>query len=186
VACGQRDDLGGQVVQHDVLDHDQAAHAVGHELRECLLQVSLASDRVDEDREPERPACSISLTSPREPGFVVFHRTLKREARGTVSFRSSSRFALSSGDSTDIPVTFPPGRDRLETNPALTASATAGKTIGIVCVARFCRESRGRASGHDDVDLEPHELGSKLRKPVRVILVFDGVAVAHCDGMRRA
>ena len=54
---------------------------------------------------------------------------------GTISFRSSSRFPLIAGERVDNPVTFPPGRARLVTNPWPTGSTAATMTMGIVLVA---------------------------------------------------
>ena len=50
------------------------------------------------------------------------------------SLSNSSLFKLSSGANWVNPVTFPPGRAKLVTNPAPTGSLTLAKTIGIVLV----------------------------------------------------
>ena len=55
-----------------------------------------------------------------------------RESLGAASFRSSNLFALSSGTIMLKPVTFPPGRARLATNPVATGSVLLAITIGIV------------------------------------------------------
>ena len=90
--------------------------------------------------------------------------------RGNASLSNSSRFALSSGVKKDDPVMLPPGRARLATSPAATASPTGAMTIGIVVVACLAARAPGTAVGHDDVDLEPHQLGRELGKPVVLAL----------------
>jgi hypothetical protein len=54
---------------------------------------------------------------------------------GRISCNSSSRFATSSTPIKVAPVTFPPGRPRLSTNPARTGSEAVVNTIGVVFVA---------------------------------------------------
>ena len=63
-------------------------------------------------------ASSVSLNDCALPGTVEVPRTATRESLGMISFRSSSRFPLSSGASVDKPVMFPPGRARLATTLA--------------------------------------------------------------------
>ena len=58
-----------------------------------------------------------------------------RDNCGTISRRSSNRFAVRSVARMDSPVMFPPGRARLSTNFNPTGSATKRKTMGIVVVA---------------------------------------------------
>jgi hypothetical protein len=60
-----------------------------------------------------------------------------RVSRPTASLRRASIFANRSGETAaDNPVTFPPGRARLATNPSLTGSALlATMTTGISRVA---------------------------------------------------
>ena len=109
--------------------------------------------------------------------------------RGNTSLSSSSRFALSSGLKNDNPVTFPPGRARLATRPAATASPTDAMTIGIVVVACLAARVPGVAVGHDDVDLETNQLSRQLGEPVILalrpaefdddVLAFDVAEVAQ-------
>ncbi len=80
-------------------------------------------------------ASSISLNACALPGLVEVPKTATRESLGTISFRSSSRFPLSSGARVDNPVMFPPGRARLATNPLPTGSGSCAMTMGIVEVA---------------------------------------------------
>jgi hypothetical protein len=54
---------------------------------------------------------------------------------GRISCNSSSRLATSSTPIKVAPVTFPPGRPRLRTNPARTGSEAVVNTIGVVFVA---------------------------------------------------
>ena len=75
------------------------------------------------------------LTSCALPGLVEVPKTATRESLGTISFRSSSCFPLSSGAKVDNPVMFPPGRARLATNPFPTGSGSCAMTMGIVEVA---------------------------------------------------
>ena len=77
---------------------------------------------------------------------------------GRASSRSSSRFAASSGLKNVNPVTFPPGRARLETIPDPKASPTTAQTIGIVVVARFGGQNSRRPMGDDHIYLEPYEV----------------------------
>ena len=59
-----------------------------------------------------------------------------RAALGTASFSSSSRLPAREFSATvETPVTFPPGRERLATNPLATGSVEMTMTIGIVAVA---------------------------------------------------
>ncbi len=75
------------------------------------------------------------LTLVRGSGLVEVPKTATRESLGTISFRSSSRFPLSSGARVDNPVIFPPGRARLATKPVPTGSLSCTMTMGIVEVA---------------------------------------------------
>src|SRR5437899_1234598 len=59
-----------------------------------------------------------------------------RAAFGTASVRISRRFALSSSDTSVMPVTLPPGRARLSIRPMPSALPTWASTIGIDEVAR--------------------------------------------------
>ena len=69
------------------------------------------------------------------PGLFGFTRRAIRVAPGRTSCSSSSRLATSSTPIKVAPVTFPPGRPRLDTKPALTGSEAVVNTIGIVFVA---------------------------------------------------
>ena len=97
--------------------------------------------------------CSDSRGPPRAP------------APGTVSLSSSSRFPLKPMHRSLVPVTFPPGRARLATRPSPTGSLAAAKTIGMVVVAAW-RPGRWRILGHDNVRLEPDQLGRERREPL--------------------
>ena len=70
-------------------------------------------------------------------GFAKFNRIPTSVRPGRVSLSSSSRFAASSGVKNVNPVTFPPGRARLDTIPDPKASPTTAMTIGIVVVAAW-------------------------------------------------
>ena len=56
-------------------------------------------------------------------GLAGLTRAAMRVARGTISRKSSSRFAVNSPLKKLIPVRFPPGRARLGTRPSLTGSS---------------------------------------------------------------
>jgi hypothetical protein len=80
-------------------------------------------------------AFCVSLSPRALPAQLEVPKTATRESLGRISFRTSSRFTLSSGCSVDNPVTFPPGRARLVTNPLSTGSLSDAMTMGIVAVA---------------------------------------------------
>src|SRR4030095_1082074 len=77
------------------------------------------------------------------------------------------------------PVTLPPGRARLSTKPASTGSSPPPIiTMGIVLVAFLAAWTITlRSCCHDDINLETHQLGRKLREPIGLplrISVLDG------------
>ena len=115
-------------------------------------------------------ASSISLNDCALPGSVEVPKTATRESLGTISFKSSSCFPLSSGASVDNPVMFPPGRARLATNPFPTGSAilrhdNGNRTRRFLGGTGCCRASRD-----DDVYLETHQFGRKAREPIELAL----------------
>ena len=78
-----------------------------------------------------------------------------------------------------MPVTLPPGRARLSTRPASTGSSPSahhndGNRLGRI----LGRPDRMVPSCyHDDINLETHQLGRKLREPIELplrISVLDG------------
>ena len=78
-----------------------------------------------------------------------------------------------------MPVTLPPGRARLSTKPATTGSDPPPIiTMGIVLVAFLAAWICSVPSCyHDDINLETHQLGRKLREPIVLplrISVLDG------------
>src|SRR5215831_6811427 len=81
-----------------------------------------------------------------------------RRLPGASSRKSSRRLAAKSGPWTERPVTLPPGRERLLTNPLPTGSTARAKTIGIVDVA--CRDRI--APGHNDIDVGINKLCRNL------------------------
>jgi hypothetical protein len=64
-------------------------------------------------------------------------RSPTRASLGTASLSISSLLVFSSGAKLENPVTLPPGRARLATNPAATGSPTFAITMGMVVVAFF-------------------------------------------------
>ncbi len=72
-----------------------------------------------------------------------FQTTAMREALGTDSLSSSSRFEINSMAWSVIPVIFSPGRARLAMGPVPTGSPAATMTMGTVEVARFAASAKG-------------------------------------------
>ena len=108
-------------------------------------------------------------------------RTATLFVRGNASLSSSSRFALTSWENHVSPVTFPPGRARLATNPVATGSATDGMTMGIVAVACLAATSPWCSLGHDDINLETNQLGRQFGESLVLSLSpteFDGEVLA--------
>jgi hypothetical protein len=68
-----------------------------------------------------------------------------RESRGTISLSSSTRFVARSTDMKLVPVTLPPGRERLLTISLSTGSRTAANTIGPVRVRSLAATAAGVA-----------------------------------------
>jgi Uncharacterized protein conserved in bacteria (DUF2213) len=81
-------------------------------------------------------AASVSFHSKNFDRLLEFHSTAIRDARGTISLRSSTRLLAISEASVLNPVMLPPGRLRLATKPLPTGSAATSMTIGILSVAR--------------------------------------------------
>src|SRR5215203_1477674 len=69
--------------------------------------------------------------------FSLLPSTVTCFTLGTASLRTSRRFWLNSNPYRVVPVTLPPGRERLWTIPLSTRSPAVATTIGIVFVARF-------------------------------------------------
>src|SRR6266446_8409672 len=159
-----------------------------------------ARDRSNSSRLRASTECNVTpkarapaWTSLREDfwsGFAGFQRKATRVMVGTASFRSSSRFAARSGPSTVKPVTFPPGRARLETRPLLTGSPALAMTMGDRRRRLLGRESRGRAPGHDDVHVEPNEVGREIREslilPLRASLLERNALSFHVAEIAKA
>src|SRR5262245_49022139 len=84
-------------------------------------------------------------------------------AVGTNSQRISSRLANTCSFKTEIPVTLPPGRFRLATNPRATGSKPVKKIMGIVVV----RPSRQRLAGRQIQRSRPHDAEQDRRPAPR-------------------
>ena len=69
------------------------------------------------------------------PGVVI--STAIVLPAGSNSRKSSSRFAVTTGEKLIAPVAFPPGRARLATRPYFTGSPPPVNMIGMVEVAAF-------------------------------------------------
>src|SRR5262249_9068837 len=90
-----------------------------------------------------RAAAFISLDGVSAFGLVGLMSSAMMVAIGTRSCSSASRFGPTSTPKLDTPVRLPPGRLRLATSPAWTASAATLKTIGIVEVAALASRTAG-------------------------------------------
>jgi hypothetical protein len=95
-----------------------------------------------------RAPAAVSLTVDSEVAALEgLTSTAARLAAGTISRRSSRRFAANSFAKLLIPVRLPPGWARLATRPSLTGSSPTLKTMGIVVVAaRWVSVRLGRFS----------------------------------------
>src|SRR5262245_23104675 len=105
-----------------------------------------------------RPAASTSRKVVVLAVLAGLTSTAIREALGSISRSSSSRFAVNSVLRRLTPVRLPPGRARLATRPCLTGSSDTPNTMGIVG-----RECCGEAAGCDDHrNLPANQLGRKV------------------------
>src|SRR5687767_1707578 len=91
----------------------------------------------------DAPAAWASAHTGADPELAGFRKTAIRVASGRTSLRSCSSLPLTSFETLLTPVTLPPGRERLATNPLPTGSPTETTTIGIVRVARFTANAAG-------------------------------------------
>ena len=108
----------------------------------------------------------------------------KRERFGSVSFSNSNRLPkISPPASTASPVTFPPGRARLATSPALTGSRPVVMTIGMVVVAFMAATVIGLIPVTNDVHAEPDQVCGKRRQPFHLAV---GEAVLDDDILANA
>ena len=112
----------------------------------------------------ERAAASTLFHTGNLSSACLFQKTATRLALGIVSFTSSSHFPPNSRVRPLTPVTFPPGRSKLATNLDEPDRPQYVITIGIVLVAFIAAAYRRRCLGHDDVNLELHQLGRKIVK----------------------
>jgi hypothetical protein len=85
--------------------------------------------------------------------------TDSRWKSGTISRKSSSRLPERSGDWTDRPVTLPPGRRRLTTNPLPTGSDAVAKTIGTVAFEPQKADGSFDAGIHFKFDIKANKVG---------------------------
>src|SRR5262249_44067537 len=95
-------------------------------------------------------------------GLSAFPMIANRRRPGTVSRRIWRRFVARSVPWLDTPVMFEPGRARLATRPVATRSPGSAKTIGILFAACFAAQSALGPIRHDQIDLQPDELGCQL------------------------
>ena len=104
----------------------------------CQHAVELLGERASNERKVNptlRAGSCVSFHSATFAWMLEFHSTATRTARGTISFRSSTRLLARSGARALMPVTLPPGRARFLTKPTPIGSGASVMTIGIVSVA---------------------------------------------------
>jgi len=67
------------------------------------------------------------------PRSAAFHNSATRRSPGASCLSNSKRLGVSSADTSEMPVRWPPGRARLATSPVLTGSpaliATTGRLV---------------------------------------------------------
>src|SRR5262245_25370634 len=78
-----------------------------------------------------------------EKGSVALARAVTRRADGSMSRINWTLLPASSAVTLAMPVTFPPGRERLMTRPVAIGSPVSAITIGISCVACFAATAVG-------------------------------------------
>src|SRR5262245_33250489 len=107
-----------------------------------------------------------------------------------ISFKSSSRFPLSSGARVASPVIFPPGRARLATNPLPTGSLSCAMTMGIVTVASLAARVDGGPFATMMSTFESHEFGRERGETVefslRVSILNDDISPLHVAKLAEA
>jgi hypothetical protein len=91
-------------------------------------------------------ASSVALSESDVDMFFGFISTLTLAMPGNACFSNCSRLLLSVSPRMVMPVTLPPGRLILATNPSSTGSLAAPMTIGIVRVASIAARTEGVAS----------------------------------------
>ena len=110
-------------------------------------------------------------------------------AEGTAARSNSSSFGPTSTLNKVAPVTLPPGRFRLATNPICTGSAMVVKTIGIVTRCRFCGASGRRGRRCQDGHLLSDQIGCHRRQSIVLVFrppVFDpGVLAVFVAGFAK-
>ena len=85
---------------------------------------------------------------------------------GTISCRSSNRFAPSSTFNKLTPVRLPPGWLRLATSPSFMGSPPTSKTMGTVVVGVLCSDGRRRRNCQNHVHPGTNEICGHCWQPV--------------------
>ena len=116
-----------------------------------------------------RPAASISCRVSGS-GLGREATTANRVAEGCASCNSWTYFWPSPGTTLVSPVTLPPGRERLATNPCATGSGTTVMTIGIKTSGTLRGDRLARPSGDDGVDLRVDQLGNETRQTLWIAI----------------
>ena len=113
------------------------------------------------------------------PTFARFNTTPIRFTLGTSSRNFPMRYSQSVSLCIALPVTFPPGRRRLDANPPFTGSPPYSvMTIGIVVVALVAACGGRIAHRDDDVDVLANEGGNALGQLACIARFVDEVDVA--------
>ena len=111
---------------------------------------------------------------------VITKDRRRASRRAPICLSSSSHFPLMPYSNRMKPVALPPGRARLMTNPAPTASMTLENTIGIVRVACSNAEQLRLPWRPDDIRCERHQFRRVLAKIARHQSTPIGCRCAHC------
>src|SRR5262245_16793000 len=102
--------------------------------RSMIVEIAIATVRA---------ASSMCARNGLVNGSVRFASTATRRADGSTSRMSSMFFAAVSGPKLPVPVTLPPGRERLAMRPVPSGSPACAMTIGISLVACFAAVTAG-------------------------------------------
>src|SRR5215467_2932193 len=111
-------------------------------------------------------ASRLDFHRPAVSGYVGSSRTAIRDARGTISLKTSSRLAAKSAVILTTPVRLPPGLARDDTRPSSTGSATTVKTTGMLRFAAFAAKAATSRTDHQNVYRYSNEFSNDLRKTI--------------------
>ena len=136
MARRQCDDLFALVGQQSAGADDECTGSLAHEGRKCRIDVTCCAGKQHDELQPEGPR-SLLHRGHLCHGIrnVLVHKERDNGRIGNDFVSSASCFGARSTPKKLAPVTFPPGRLRLGTMPALTGSPPLMKTMGMVVVA---------------------------------------------------